>query len=72
MNTRDWIVVIYANSIATVTGRPNEKQLKEFYSFFCVMNVKFKEKFKGKKTSYGFIYVIWFAFKVLKKPYIVV
>lgn len=36
------------------------------------MNVKFKEKFKGKKTSYGFIYVIWFAFKVLKKPYIVV
>lgn len=45
--------------------------LKNFI-LFCVMNVKFKEKFKGKKTSYGDIYVIWFAFKVLKKPYIVV
>lgn len=35
------------------------------------MNVKFKGQ-KEKKTSYGFIYVIWFDFKVLKKPYIVV
>lgn len=68
MNTRDWIVVIYANSIATVTGRPNEKQLKEFYSFFCVMNVKFKEKFKGKKHPMDSYMSSGLLLKCLKNP----